>query len=1256
MATVLDELLFGFTITRAQDWLRQKFSSYDPVFKGVISIQENKNERAYFEFAQQIGVIRKLQESPSATVNSPLLVVAVKMKKALTERTSRQTQFNFAKRLLQDAVRNPPSSINGFLSQGLFFFYDDNGFFRISLVSGTVERNRFKFNEAKRQSFFVNPKRPNNVAKSRLSESIRTFADLKKAFSVETLTKEFYDRLFNWYQWAMLPSTGLRFPNNLYDQNDDEKYNNEAVIRLITRLMFTWFIRQRGMVPDECFQREGVSALLKDFESESMEQGQYYQAILQNIFFATFNCQPEKRKFRQRGGNESRSNSYNVKTLYRHEKAFKDKVAFPELMKSVPFLNCALFDCLDKVERPEDGGRTLLFDGFSDVLCRQAFVPNGLFFKPAHTIKIANKAVVVCGIIELFDTYEFTIDENNADDADIALDPELIGKVFENLLGAFNPETKETARKSTGSFYTPREIVDYMVEEALKNYLKTKVPELSQEDLSDLFDKRKAAEHADLPFGKEIVAKACEALYTCKILDPACGSGAFPMGVLHCMVRLFGRLDPGNYVLNNRLIERYKKETSAPRDPSEPESERQERLAALEVQLDEGQHYPDYARKLYLIENCIYGVDIQPIATQISKLRFFISLLCDQLRSNWNKKAENHGLLSLPNLEAKFVCANTLIPLPETEGELALATKGILKLRDKLAENRHQIYAARTYFKKEKLKNKDLEIRDQIRDAVRNTLSKPDEKLIAEQAVLIRRLQAERQAYALPKWETVQKSVQGSLFGEVEQREIRFERIDLNQSKRNELDAQIFLAQKKITAERNKDTTSNVTAIDQLATLVAGWDPYDQNASSSFFDPKWMFNITDGFDVVIGNPPYVQVKKGIFSIEKFPYSEGKDKGKQNLYKVFIEASYNFLKSSGISCLIVQSSLMCDLSSIATRELLLSKTMLLQVIEFPKDTDDPELKVFKGVLTGTCICLFKKEENIENSWALSVHNTLSDVFKFNFVYLSQKGILDGGRGLEFPLIKHGASDLYVKMKTAYRAFKEIFTGTKQGNINTIHLSRIHSDGITSIRIGKGDRVHRYQLDNGLMFAKETAETIALAKQNMQGYPVISQNITGQTDKWRIHACRAECKKTRIVFLHSANVAYLPSPRLAKIATGLLNSKLLDWTFRTTSTNNHVNLYELVELPIPNEEVLDGELSDELVALVEKAEAGCDVQTQIDQVVYQLYGLTDEEITLVEGCPIVEENPVTPSPVRPAPPPSVVQPTSKPSIFSTDDDAN
>lgn len=962
---MLIELVERFSVKRAVEWLRIKFPSFDTSRGEELACDATKNENDYFAAAELLGYVTKLSASKSDDTNKPILVAAVKMRKDLTERTSRLVQFNYAKKLLQNAIAKGAQGVSGLPSQGLFFFYDKDGFFRLSLVTGEVEKRRFKYNEAKRQSFYIEPLAANNIVKRRLTPPIKTFAELKEVFSVEQLTKEFYTKLFDWYTWAMSPKVNVSFPNDLDDDTDDRKYNNEAIIRMITRLMFTWFIRQRKLVPDVLFDREGLKDVLKSFEADSMEQDNYYRAILQNLFFATFNCpQTGKGKLARRwidadvngaGNGVGLSNDYRVTTVYRYKNEFKKPDDFLELMKKVPFLNCALFDCLDKVQREVDGGKKLYFDGFSTKKKRQAFVPNGLFFDDER------------GIINLFNLYEFTVNENNADDSDVALDPELLGKVFENLLGAFNPETQETARNATGSFYTPREIVDYMVEESLRNYIKTKVPIADDARLDDLFDRNKAAEGADTMFTSKEREAILTALYSCKILDPACGSGAFPMGILHCMVRLLTRLDPQCVSIREHLLARYRKD-KADEDPSETADERMERLEELESRLKEGQHYPDYERKLYLIENCIYGVDIQPIATQISKLRFFISLLCDQLRSSYDPDAQNFGLLSLPNLEAKFVCANTLISLPDLESELKIGD--VKELRDELQANRHKIFRARSTKTKEKYKRRDLEIRDAIRETVQDSLSKPDELVIAKCREQIADAKERRKAVVEPDWYEVDVQVQDDFFSAFEAKKVRKDR---NEPARSQIDSEIEWAEKKIKDELAKGEKANVSAAARYADMVAGWDPYDQNASSDFFDPEWMFN-AKGFDVVIGNPPYIsasdQLKDKRLKQQRDVLAQDRRFKcliqKWDLYIAFIELSIRYLlKDHGTFSMIVPYPLATQGYGARLRELMANEYALFEI------SDLQGVKIFENATVTNCIPFVEKSIPTENVWIAKV---------------------------------------------------------------------------------------------------------------------------------------------------------------------------------------------------------------------------------------------------------------------------------------------
>ncbi|MDO5317516.1 MAG: Eco57I restriction-modification methylase domain-containing protein [bacterium] len=959
---LLRELLSGFSVKAAQVWLQTKFDSYDPA-AGVEELRYvgstlTKDEKLYFTRVQTAGFIKELPSKDG--LRKPLVVAVVEMARELTDRTSRAKQFALAKKIIGEAFKTSLPGIGGkgvgLCTQGLFFFHDADGNFRLSLVTCGLKGRRLVSTTAKRQSFFCRPAAHNNIVKRQLDPDIKSFEDLQKAFSVEGITKEFYSKLFAWYQWACDKKTGVTFPNKIHDLKDDRDKLPEAVIRLITRLMFVWFVRQKGLIPDDLFRRDRVTELLNDdFKPDSANDGTYYRAILQNLFFATLNCPAEDRRFVQ-SGDDAKPNAwarsdFRCTTKYRYKEAFRPgKVnAFLDLMRQVPFLNCALFDCLDRrfdkdldadeIER--NGGEWEIFtDGFSRRGAKgkspsyQAFVPNILFFydKPNDAGRE--------GIISLFDQYEFTVDENTADDSDVALDPELLGKVFENLLGAFNPETQEVARKSTGSFYTPREIVDYMTDESLKNYLKTKVPTLPEDHLVRLFDKNDETD-AHVYLKPADLDAILDALYGCRILDPACGSGAFPMGLLHRMTQLFDRLDNNCTSIRRKIRERYEtdKKFIAAADWM-TEKERAERLADIEDQRQINLHHPDYTRKLFIIENCIYGVDIQPIATQISKLRFFISLLCDQLRNHAETDAKGrvtYRLLALPNLEAKFACANTLISLPKMDGLLNFDTPEITHLRKKLAAQRRRYFFARSYAAKKKAQADERQTRREIKAAVKKVISTPDRWEIEKQLKVLSRLEKDYEKVREPKWTTMKKPRQGDLFGGgLEQGELEFQRIDQNAEKRAQIASAMEKARQAIAAEKAKATQAQTgSAGDAYAEQVANWNPYDQNASSSFFDPDWMFGIKDGFDIVIGNPPYIQLQANSGELAKIYQVKGFETFDRmgDIYCLFYERGWQLLNDNGRVCYITSDKWMRNDYGRPFRRFLREKTDCQLLVDF-----------------------------------------------------------------------------------------------------------------------------------------------------------------------------------------------------------------------------------------------------------------------------------------------------------------------------------
>ena len=619
------------------------------------------------------------------------------------------------------------------------------------------------------------------------------------ALDTEELNRRFYRELLRWFDRAVQPEF-TRFPT----AENKVISSQEHVIRLITRMLFIWFIKEKGLVAPEVFVEKQVAQLLKDYDRSTGDS--YYRAVLQNLFFATLNTEID-----QRGFSRESNPTHRDFTRYRFRSEMADADALVDHFAKTPFINGGLFDCLDSEEAKGKGGYRI--DCFSDVDKRLLSIPNRLFFGSD-------------GLIDLFERYKFTVEENTPVEVEVALDPELLGKVFENLLAAYNPETKESARKQTGSYYTPRAVVDYMVDEALVASIVQKVaPDDAdrtwwEERLHYLFDYSDAG---DL-FLPEEADRVVRAIADLKVLDPAVGSGAFPMGVLHKLTLALRRLDP-----DNRLWRKLQEDThvgQADRAIRTPQSER-DRAQQLEAINESFERYQgsDFGRKLYLIQNSIYGVDIQPVATQIAKLRFFISLAIEQQPTG--DPSDNYGIQPLPNLETRFVAADTLLGLDKKALQMPLGGQNrVSELNDQLRQNRERHFHAGHRQEKLHLRREDAHLRDE--------------------------LAAELQRAGMSK------------------------------------------------SDSGK---------------IAAWDPYDQNAHAQWFDAGYMFDVRDGFGVVIGNPPYVESRNSLLSeATKDAYRRQTDadwgadipRG-SDLLIYFLARSARLLGSNGIACLITQNA-------------------------------------------------------------------------------------------------------------------------------------------------------------------------------------------------------------------------------------------------------------------------------------------------------------------------------------------------------------
>ena len=1038
-----------------------------------------------------------------------------------------------------------------FCERALVFFVpeDDNSNYRFSLIEITLDQSEEssrvsrRYSNPHRYSYYLGKGIAYYTPNKYLNEYGRVVSveDLRNRFSVDVLTKAFYQELSDWYAWAIMV---VRFPNDLKTLEDNQKYNSEAMIRLITRLIFVWFLKQRHLVPDEFFDEQFIAdELIQGFTPHAETtlfgkayDSKYYKGVLQNLFFAMLNSPitPEgkdtisERRFRNGRGD------YDNNKLMRHEDLFINPTKFVELAnKYVPFLNGGLFDCLD------DKDKGIYIDAFTDrkVISDQLVIPDFLFFgdEVGKNIDLSEwygdkkkKKVSARGIIDILKRYNFTVEENTPFDQEVSLDPELLGKVFENLLAAYNPETQTTARKQTGSFYTPREIVQYMVDESLVAHLKRTVGE----DLEPEYRKLIQYTDEELQLTDDQKRQIMQSLYECKVLDPACGSGAFPMGMLQQMVHILNRIDPNNEQWKEMMLNNAISETSDAYRTATDE-ERAEIVADIERSFNESINRPDYARKLYLIENCIYGVDIQPIAIQISKLRFFISLVVDQKTNN--NPVDNFGIRPLPNLEAKFVAANTLVGLEKRETNL-FDSETIREKEKEMKEAKHRIFGAKTVKTKRKYKEKVESLRNEI---------------------------------------TLMLKESGAI-GNIEARQL------------------------------------------------SEWDMFDQNASSPFFDSEWMFSIKDGFDIIVGNPPYHQLSKdksaplAYRAYLKRRYNTSG--GRQNTFIYFTHLGIELTANNGVLSYIIPNTILTQEYYKDTRKLLLKETSLLKVVFYDKMPF--ENAVVENV---TFIVSKHKQPDYEISYYISdVHSVdynctkqksefmTSPIFAFSFKSnnLNSKVALDSIKlkdlcNINQAIALKGDKSLSVKRDNPSGKYYRLLDGrninkysvTWTGEYLDYCLERIHSCKTKTI----------FEVPEKLLFRRVSANLI-FTYDNNQYYAL-----------------------NTIVVVTLKGEKYIS----LKYLLALLNSKLLNFYYVTEHKStkkvfSEIQARSVGELPIKHvsQNIQQGFISLVDKILISKEENPqadtSSLENEIDKKVYRLYGLTYDEVLIVDpDTPITRE---------------------------------
>ena len=812
-----------------------------------------------------------------------------------------------------------------------------------------------------------------------------SFENLKTAFSVEALSDEFFDKYREQYADFIQYVTGKRFvkvgskweekvlgePNaalmQAFDHN--EKKIRDYVKKMMGRITFLHFLQRKGWM---C----GDLNYMQNMFENSAYKNDYLDSVLEPLFFGILNTKPAER--------EALFADYGW-----------DKSLLAE-WKDIPYLNGGLFE-RDAEDEPESRF-------------------------PAEYFK---------RLFQFFSEYNFTIDENDPNDAEVGVDPEMLGKIFENLL---------EDNKDKGAFYTPKEIVRYMCQESLIAYLETNTSVAKDKIRQFVLSPEEGV--ADIPENKK--PKLLTALEEVKICDPAIGSGAFPMGLL-------------NELLHCREV-----------------------LS--------GEHYDRAEIKKSIIQNNIYGVDIEKGAVDIARLRFWLSIVVDEETPS-----------PLPNLDYKIMQGNSLIE--------SFIGVDLSKL---------------TYEKECKKDKGEFSLFDDEKNRLQKTVSyllssyyscsDHDKKVKLQQEIS----------------DTINKQLEAQAYNPEILRELR----SINLAENNKF----FL-----------------------------WH--------TWFSDVFNRDDKEGFDIVIGNPPYVVVA----DIDKERlYYKYKTKNCLELYSYFFEHSINILHHNGVLSFITGSLYTKGIKFEPLRSFLENNS---QLITYRNEGDE----VFKNVNMPTSTILLYKS-NIPN-WSfddlLGNSNNILARMIASSKPLSSISIMQ--RGFEV------GRDRVSKVEGKYR----FLTGSNVEKYCYKTVSYISQDVVTEFQkdaiFYTGER----------LLIRETGSYLTVV--------YLDENLY--------------CNRS----LYSTIIK--DSAFKAQYVVGILNSKAIQYYYQQkfkaeTGLFPKIRIKQAKQLPIPVASLAEQQL---IITLVEQIRTYKKLtpnksieklEREIDKIVYQLYELTDAEIKIIE----------------------------------------
>lgn len=951
----------------------------------------------------------------------------------------------------------------------------DSKNYRLSYLTISLDLNEKnkpirKYSNARRYSFFLGVDAKTRTPEQQLLKRgrIKDSEDLLSRFSVEVVNKQFYLEVANFFdELVSIDNQNLTLPGV---SETDLNTRKSFAVRLIGRIMFCWFLKQKKsengqLIPDELLSSKVIS-------------NNYYHNTLEPLFFGVLNTPIDSRDIRS------------------------------DLFDKVPYLNGGLFN-----PQSED-----YYD-----LDRGTFAS-----KYINTLKISDSWFK--GFFELLETYNFTIDENTVFDQELSVDPEMLGRIFENLLAEINPETGSSERKRTGSFYTPRQIVEYMVDQSLIEYLKTKT-KISDKKLSALlsYDQTDDTENPLEDDEKKEVINMIESL---KILDPACGSGAYPIGALQKIVYILQQIDPDCKMWLEQKLK------------GVPELYKQKIVNYF------NDNPADYIRKLDVIKNSIFGVDIQPIAVDVSRLRCFLTLIVE---SGINDSKQNRGIEPLPNLDFKFVCANTLIPAPEHSNTEDNSLFGD-DFQEKLAG------AVDRYFSSS----------GENKRSANNEIHKLIDNKVEEKLNHLKNL------------------------------------VSYNGDKKME----------SLLAKTNKKQ------IDQHSNILVLWSSYKnifENKPVGFFDPKYFFpSVKNGFDVIIGNPPYITLSLGKkqthFTAEYLKalediYKEIKEY-KNNTFAYFIKKAYSLSGNQGIISYIVPNVLLFNQSFSKIRKYMLDNSNVKYILDI-KD------KVFETAeIGGNCVFVSSRKLDSEESRVLILQD-ISDLSNPKYEILSQKQF-NIAPDYKF-YIDSESFDVFKKIENAGNRLETLcnfYNGIKTGD-NKKFIKNSKEDNFDELVI-RGRDIQRYFINQPSVFVHFDKKELwsNTNEDNLRKIPKILVRQTGDSiicaldNKGLLHM-----DTTHGLFDFKVDVHYL---------IGILNSKLISYWHRAYTSEKgrafaEVKIANIKKIPIKLPE------NQEIIRIVKTIMSmpSDDVNeyekldTKINELVMDLYGLTEEEKEIIRN---------------------------------------